>query len=425
MTDHSPSDLVVSRAQVPWRKWVEPWYFSYALLGVMLAGLAPILLPLAISRSGSPAEVGLVMAAFNLGGLAAPLWGGLADRYRLHRLLLIAGLLLAAAGMALFAFSQSASAWLVLAVIQGVGVAAASTVANLFIVEQHDRAEWDVRIGWLQTFYGSGQVIGLLAAGILSRSNLRVGLLVAAGVAALAAVLGWLTTHTPPKQLEPRPVLLHPVQHGEWAINSPQRLYHLINLKGLKQFGTVRRSSFGLFTLLWFISFAGAAGVFSLFPIWMEKVYAVNTTVSSTGFALAAGLGLALYSPSGSWTRRFGAGPVLRAGLGVRLLAFLGLLVLGISGLALGWLALVLFMLIVVAWSPITVSGTDWAARLSTIGEGEGLGIFNASTAVAGVAGSVLGGWAAGQWGYPAVSVLGAAGVVIGLVLSTRMPKTD
>ena len=425
MSSDSPSDVVASQAQAPWRKWVEPWYFSYALLGVMLAGLAPILLPLAVSRTGSPAEVGLVMAAFNLGGLAAPLWGGLADRYRLHRLLLVGGLLMAAAGMAFFAFSQSAGAWLALAIVQGIGVAAASTVANLFIVEQHDRAEWDVRIGWLQTFYGAGQVAGLLAAGLLSRSNLSLGLLVAAGVAALAALLGWLTTRTPPKSLEPRPVLLHPIRHVELAMNSPQRMYHLINLKGLKQFGTVLRSSFGLFTALWFISFAGAAGVFSLFPVWMEKVYAVNSTVSSTGFALAAGLGLALYTPSCNWTRQFGAGPVLRIGLGVRLLAFLGLLVLGVSGLALGWLALVLFMLIVLAWSPITVSGTDWAARLSTIGEGEGLGIFNASTAVAGVAGSILGGWAAGQWGYPAVSVLGAAGVVIGLVLSTRMPRTD
>ena len=218
MTENSSSDVAVSQAQTPWRKWVEPWYFSYALLGVMLAGLAPILLPLAVSRMGSPAEVGLVMAAFNLGGLAAPLWGGLADRYRLHRLLLVGGLLLAAIGMGLFAFSQSAGAWLALAIIQGVGVAAASTVANLFIVEQHDKSEWDVRIGWLQTFYGAGQVAGLLAAGLLSRSNLRMGLLVAAGVAAVAAVLGWLTTQTPPKKSETRPVLLHPA----WlTVNGP------------------------------------------------------------------------------------------------------------------------------------------------------------------------------------------------------------
>jgi MFS family permease len=224
MTSDSSPEVKTSQAQIPWRKWIEPWYFSYALLGAVLAGLAPILLPLAVSRSGSPAEVGLVMAAFNLGGLGAPLWGGLADRYRLHRWLLVGGLLVAAAGMAIFAFSQSAGAWLVLALIQGVGVAAASTVANLFIVEEHDRSEWDVRIGWLQTFYGAGSVAGLLAAGLLSRSNLSLGLLVAAGVAALSAVLGWLTTHTPPQKSETHPVLLHPARHGEWAVNSPQRM---------------------------------------------------------------------------------------------------------------------------------------------------------------------------------------------------------
>ena len=62
-----------------WWHWLEPWYLAYGLQGATVAGLAPILLPLAVSTQGSAAHVGLVMAAFNLGGLLAPLWGGLAD----------------------------------------------------------------------------------------------------------------------------------------------------------------------------------------------------------------------------------------------------------------------------------------------------------------------------------------------------------
>jgi MFS family permease len=67
---------------------VEPWYWAYALLGLTAAGVTPILLPLAVSRMGSAADIGLVMAAISLGGMLAPLWGRLADQYRLHRLLL-------------------------------------------------------------------------------------------------------------------------------------------------------------------------------------------------------------------------------------------------------------------------------------------------------------------------------------------------
>ena len=82
------------------------------------------------------------------------------------------------------------------------------------------------------------------------------------------------------------------------------------------------------------------------------------------------------------------------------------------------WLALLAFAFVVLAWSLMSVSGTALAARLSTIGEGQGLGIFNALTAVAGMLGAVLGGWAAGVWGYSSIVVLALAGVALGLGLS-------
>ena len=44
-----------------------------------MSGAAPLLLPLAVSRVGNAAYIGLVMAAMSFGGLTAPLWGRLAD----------------------------------------------------------------------------------------------------------------------------------------------------------------------------------------------------------------------------------------------------------------------------------------------------------------------------------------------------------
>ncbi|MGD8623038.1 MAG: MFS transporter [Anaerolineae bacterium] len=403
-----------------WRQWTELWYLAYALQGATVAGLVPILLPLAVSRTGSAAHIGLIMAAVSLGGLTAPLWGGLADRYRLHRWLLAGGLLATAGGLMVFPFTTQPAAWFALALLQGIGAAAAATVANLFVVETHPKDEWDERIGWLQTFYGGGQVAGLLLAGAFSTAHLRTGLLVAAGLTALGALLGMVTAHTPPKPKgEPRPILLHPVRHGEWSLSSPQWLFYHLTARTFKVMSTALRSPFGLFLLAWLLAFGGSAAVFSLYPVLMQQVFGVSPGASSSVFALAAGLGLLLYSPAGIWSDRWGPRRVLRAGFGLRLLAFSGLLGLGLVQFGgASWLASGAFVLVVLSWSLLTVSGTALTAKLSPVGEGEGMGIFNAMTAAAGVLGSALGGWAAGLWGYNAAAVVALAGVAMGLLLA-------
>ena len=190
-------------------QWVERWYISYALLGMCSAGLVPILMPLVVSRTGGAADIGLVMAAFSLGGLTAPFWGGLADRFRLHRRLLTGGLVGAGLGAALFPFSPSLSRQIGLALLSGIGLAAASTVANLFIVEVHPESEWDARIGWLQTFYGSGQVVGLVLAGLIGQHRPEIGFWIAGGIG-IFAILPVLTgTHGESGvPLKHRPVLV-------------------------------------------------------------------------------------------------------------------------------------------------------------------------------------------------------------------------
>ncbi len=141
-------------------RWVEPWYLAYALLAASAVGIVPILLPLAVHRSRGAAHVGWVIAANNPGGLTAPLWGILADRYRLHRCLVVSGGIIAAAGLAAFPLIPAPAAWPALALLQGMGTTGAATIANLFVVEAHLQEEWEERISWLQTFYGGGQVWG-------------------------------------------------------------------------------------------------------------------------------------------------------------------------------------------------------------------------------------------------------------------------
>jgi DHA1 family tetracycline resistance protein-like MFS transporter len=403
-----------------WQEWLEPWYLVYALLGLVVAGLVPVLIPLIVGSSGNAGLVGVVVAALSLGGLTSPLWGSLADRFRLHRGLLAGGMLTASLGLAALPFFTQPVLWILLAVIQGLGTASAATVANLFVVEAHPQAEWDERIGWLQTFYGIGQVTGLLLAGLLTRVDLRIGLWVAAGLSAAAAVLGWFTTKTPSAQPGLRPVLVHPAKHTESALSSPQRLFHAPNWTGIKTLGQTLRSPFGIFLLVWLFAFAGPAAVFSQYPLLMQKVYGVSPSSSSVAFAIIAALGLSLYTPAGNWSKQSGPRPVFKVSLGLRLAAFAALFWLFFvpaSG-TIGFLALLAFAFVVWAWSFMSVSGTALVARLSPVGEGQGLGLFNAMTAAAGIIGALLGGWAAGVWGYGSIVVLALVGVALGLGFS-------
>jgi len=222
-------------------------------------------------------------------------------------------------------------------------------------------------------------------------------------------------------------VLVHPAKHTESVFSSPQRLFHFPDLAQIKSLGLVLLSPFGVFLMIWLLAFAGPAAVFSQYPILMQKLYGVAPGTSSVAFAIIAALGLILYTPAGNWSEHYGATGVLRISMGLRLFAFIGLLWLGLSPAAgsMGLLALLAFAFVVWAWSLMSVSGTTLAARLSPVGEGQGLGIFNAITAVAGVLGALLGGWAAGLWGYNAIVLLALGSVALGLGLSFLVRRKD
>ncbi|MHB8908832.1 MAG: MFS transporter [Syntrophales bacterium] len=401
-------------------QWIETWYLSYALLGLSAAGLLPILLPLLVGQTGGAADIGFVMAAFSLGGLTAPVWGGLADRYRLHRWLLIGGILGTALGAAAFPFALSLSRRIGLALLAGAGLASASTVANLFIVEVRPKLEWDARIGWLQTFYGAGQVVGLVLAGLIGQSSPAWGLWLAGGTgiaAIIPALIG--TSQDSAVLLQHRPVLPHPVHRTEWPVASPQHLYHRLSMQGIRRFVIPSRAPFGQFLIAWLLSFSGAAAFFSFYPVLMEKVYGVPPGLSSTGYALAAGLGLILYAPAGAWSLRKGPLLILRHALALRIAAFIALTILAAIAAfpGRGWLAMLSFLFVVLAWSLLSVSSTTLVASLSPESEGEGMGIFNAVTALSGVIGASLGGWAANLWGYVAIPIMGIVGVGAGLIV--------
>ena len=71
-----------------WAGLVAPWYGAYALAGLLVNGLVPVLLPLTAAPRG-PLVVSTVVAAFFAGQLTAPLIGGFADRRGLQRVVFL------------------------------------------------------------------------------------------------------------------------------------------------------------------------------------------------------------------------------------------------------------------------------------------------------------------------------------------------
>jgi predicted MFS family arabinose efflux permease len=148
-------------------------------------------------------------------------------------------------------------------------------------------------------------------------------------------------------------------------------------------------------------------------------VFDVGPGPSSFALAAATGLGLALYSPSSLVSYRLGATRVLQGGLAVRLAVYMALV--GLAGATFdgrGALALGGFALVSLTFPALSVSSTLLTSTLSAGKEGEGMGLYTATAALAGLLGAAGGGWIAAQAGYGATLVVAAAGMAAALALS-------
>jgi len=344
------------------------------------------------------------------------------DRHGGQRGLAPGGVLVTAIALAAFPWTTTLAGWIGLAVLGGPGGETATTPAPLFVVRVHPPEEWDERLSWLHASYDGGGVAGLLLAGGLSQTHVRGGLLTAAGLTATAAVLAWLTTRAPlgPSTLKAK--RLRPARHGDAALASLRGHGHQPTLDTLRQMLPDLRSPFHRFLMVWLLALIGSSALFALYPILMQEVFAIPPALSSLTYAVAGGLRLLVYPQAGHWSMRFGQARVLRAALGVRLVAFGSLLALALMPLdGQRWLALPIFAVVVLAWPLLSVSSTALTAHLSAVGEGEGMGLYKAVSALAGVIGAVLAGALAEGWGYRTSLGLPIAGVALALLLSIQI----
>lgn len=407
------------------QRWISLWFFAYALQGAVTSGLLPILIPLMIvALSHHLSWVAYVMGAFNLGLLTSPLWGSLADRRHVHRLLFFGGFIVLAGTLTALPFLRGLLTWCLLVFLAGAGTSTVATVATLFVVEFAPKTEWEQRLSWLQTFNGAGQVAGLFLAGIFV-TNFKLGMICSALILLPAL---WIGAKGLPIK----------AQHHDWRNEIGQkmrqdldwhfiaqfgrpellggdlmRFSHHLSLGGLRQMKKTLGTAFGRFLLSWFAAAFGVSAFFAYFPVAMQKAYDVAPALTSSVYGLTAAAALSLYALGGQVSSRMGADRVYRWSLLTRLLGFI-LLALGlflpVSPMIPGLLG---FIIIIIAWPLQSISGTILTADLAPLSEGAAMGLFNAAGAVATVMGTFLTGPLM-QWvGYPTLPLMGIIGLLL------------
>jgi MFS family permease len=384
---------------------VAPWYLAYLILGLINSGLLPFLLPLAMaSRLPTLGGVAYVIGAYNVGLLPAPLIGLLVERHRIFRAVFFAGFVTLALSLAALPEAAHLAGCISLGLLIGLGVGAIATVAPLFVIDFAPRAEWEL-------------LAGLVAEGPLDR-----GFWLGSGFAALALVLGRIGLPTDGRRTPVRlPRLawanvMRATQPGPVAGGLLQHSHHL-QRAALSRLPASLRGPFARFLLAWASYNLGVAPFFAYYPLLMERSYGIAAPVTALLYALAAGLGIGLFVLAGRAAQAYGSGPVFRAGVALRIAGFLLLAILLAAPLpGEAALAMLGFLLVMLAWPILSVSGTGLAATLTTVGEGAAMGLLSASGAIATILGTFLGGWLVPAYGYkvvPLVALIGLAGAAL------------
>lgn len=398
-------------------RWVEPWYSAYALVGLVLLGVAPILLPLSVESKGAGA-VGVVVASFYIGALFTPVFGAYADRTGRQRTILLACFPIMAGSMVLFAFADATWQWAPLALLFGGAGAVAGTVAGMFVVEAHPPQEWNDRISWFRLGYGAGQVVGLVIAAYAA-AHLRFGWLLAAALVALGLWLGRLglptlaARSTPPSQRAPA----LPPSASVRQIHGVGWILHAYHRPDLGAFLGALRSRFGVFILAWVLTMIGVQTFFNVVPLVMRDAFDVSPSTSSVGFMVGAVLGTLVFPLLGRLATAAGPGKVLALGLLLSLLSFGGMALLVVLEPAWrGPASLVLLVAATIAYSFEVVSATMLTAGLTPFSQGSAMGVLNSAIAAGAIIGALVPAAVAASLGYSALPAMAAGVLVVALL---------
>ncbi len=391
----------------------EQWFIAYSLLGLTQNGLVPVLMPLAAPHGES---AGLTYATFSLLGIFAPFLGSWADRTGRHRDLLIWGTVSSGVLLLLFDFAPEPMR-ILLAAGAGLGAMATTTAGNVLAIQAQPEEGWDARVALLQRYISTGQVVGLIAAGVLAHSHPGAGFVVAGMALLVASALALAFAPAGAVRSAAAKPAPRPMVGGDAGVPGPHHRGHHVSWQELSAYLRVINLPLRHFLTVWLVAYPAMNGFATLFPVAMTRQYGMNPILPSCAYAVGVAASLLLYRPIGAATHRLGGGRMLILGIAARLLLLGAVAVGGLMHLGwIGWLALSAFALIQFVWPLLAVGANSLAVRLAPTARGESVGLFNAATSLAAALGSALAGVVFGDGGFE--GLVAAAVVAVGSALA-------
>lgn len=391
------------------------WMTANFAVGAAFSAFVALLVPPYISQAtGSASAAGVVMAIISLAAVAGPVLGGIADRYQGHRQVLMAGMVAMTLALLAFGVASGDSEFQIIdALAMGLGVAAVSAIAPVFIVSAGlPEAVQARRLTAFSIAFPAGQVVGGLILAAAARADWTFSQRFYLGAALLAVCTGivFLSTAAPTAAL----VLDDKGTDRGEDVEATRR----------SGFRGVFFSLFGVYLLVLVLSSTAQNGVNNQIANILPNVYGISEEVTSSLISVAGLFNIVLFFAAGRMMSKYGALAPFVAG---NVMRFGGAACMGL----LGWVTDAPVLLVAAAMqllyqgSPFTrLPQNVLAVRFAPIPSGQANGWVIAASAIGSFAGSLLGGWLADQIGYNSISWMAAisAGTGVGLLVLVVWP---
>lgn len=349
----------------------RPWYLAQMSVGVVQwVGIALMLTPLIIERTGSGALMGTVMSLVGLFGICAPLIGWLADKYSIHRELQKVALFSHLTSLILLYFAGTTSYMYILVGLSiGIGTVTQLVLNPAFVLNalnEQDQSRGLSRLFQMQFF----------------------GIVVAGSLVGLVSLLGWSS-----EQQLLLLMMLVAVSIITVFISPPPRITTSGESEDSVQATSKSASTlaFIVFLVTVFISMFTSSNLMETGPIIIKEVFNVDLGHSAFGLAASAVVTMLLLEPAGRCAQKFGSYVVWMAALACYAVTSIGLWLAvdtGVSSLV--PILLIMLMMQAISWFDMAIPAIAESLSPSSPALTQGLllfamaGGFGAGTFIAG-----------------------------------------
>ncbi|MFC5078116.1 Major Facilitator Superfamily protein [Vibrio thalassae] len=373
---------------------LEGWFAAHFAYGIVQIVFIPMLMPsFILARTGSATQAGLAMAVFGMAGLAAPIIGVLADKYKAHRHAQLFGMICyLLAGASFVVAGESFPLMLVGAACFGVGSAILLMLNPVFITfAGYDTKTEAMKLGRMaQTLIIGALLSGVALAYITDLGwsyEQRFGVMMA-----IVVVLFVITMFT--NKAAAQRVLANAEASAEADVD------------GKEDVGLVKSlfSNFGLFLLAVGLLCAGQGAFQAQYPNLLENAYGVAQSLSAANLSVASVVGLFILIAAERFVARYGNLSLFKVSAIASIIVIGLLYVIAEAGMSVHYIITLGLFLIYLQGITITdMISPAIAARLTVVGGGltQGLMMFFISLGFA--AGSVISGVAVDGFGWAAL----------------------